>query len=114
MTLQNRLKALYEPFQDDENISCAVYHYTRGDDTTLPYCIWSETGEENSFNVDNHKEEQQLTGLVDYYTLDEFDSICDDIQTILDNEHVGWVLESVQFEEETNLIHYQWRWWTNG
>lgn len=109
--MQTKLQALYSPFLSSQGITCDIFHYTRGNSTAVPYIIWSETGEENSFNSDNHKTEQQLTGLVDFYTLKEFDPIVDAIQDVLNSEEIGWKLISVQYEEETNLIHYQWGWW---
>ena len=110
MTLQSKLSSLYAPFLA---LSCKVSHYRRTSKKP-PFVVWYETGEEESFSSDNHKSEQQLTGLVDFYTLTEFDTIADSIQEILNGENVGWRLESVQYEEETNLIHYQWRWWVCG
>lgn len=106
MSLQSKLNDLYTPFLE---LSCTVSHYRRT--AHPPFVVWAETGEESSFNSDNHKSEQQLTGIVDFFTLTEFDSIADDIQDILNSENVGWQLSSVLYEEETNLIHYQWRWW---
>lgn len=55
-----------------------------------------------------------MSGIVDFYTQTEFDPIADTIQGILNGEDIGWSLDSVQYEEETNLIHFQWRWWTGG
>lgn len=106
MTLQNKLRELYEPFTE---LSCTVSHYVRK--TRAPYVVWAETGEESSFHAGNHKQEQQLTGVVDLYTKKEFDPLADSIQQILNGENVGWRLTSVLYEEETNLIHYQWDWW---
>ncbi len=106
MTLQTLCKKLYEPFLD---LSCAVTHYRRL--SKYPYVVWAESGEENSFHADNKKVEQQLTGTVDLFTKTEFDTLADSIQEILDNEEISWRLDSVQYEEETNLIHYQWFWW---
>lgn len=110
MTLQTKLQTLYNPLLA---LSCTVSHYRRGKSTT-PFVIWTETGEEQSFSADNRKREQQLTGLVDFYTKTEFDPIADSIQEILDAEEIGYTLVNVLYEEETNLIHYQWRWWTVG
>lgn len=106
MTLQQLCRKLYAPFLD---LNCAVTHYRRI--AKFPYVVWAEEAEENSFNSDNHKSEQQLTGTVDLFTKNEFDSLADDIQEILDAEPVGWKLASVQYEDQTNLIHYQWQWW---
>lgn len=109
MTLQSKLEELYTPFL---TLSCTVSHYKRT--KKAPFVVWAETGEEESFHSDNHKSEQQLTGLVDFFTNKEFDPICDAIQSILDAEPVGYILSNVLYEEETNLIHYQWRWWLSG
>ena len=106
MTLQTKLQALYEPFL---NLDCDVSHYRRLN--SKRFVVWAEDGEENSFNADNHKKEQQLTGTVDLFTHREFDAIADEIQAILNSEGIGWYLASVLYEEETNLIHYQWRWY---
>ena len=105
MTLQNKLRTLYEPFQ---TMSCGVSHFARM--STYPFVVWAETGEDYSFSSDNHKSEQTITGTVDLYTRTEFDPLADTVQTILDSEGVAWRLESVQYETETNLIHYEWRW----
>lgn len=85
------------------------YHYKRPENITSGYGVWAETGEANSFTVDNRKAEQQITGYVDYYTLNEFDPVLDKIQDALDHLSCGaWSLNSVQYEDETNLIHYEW------
>ena len=107
MTLQNHLKQLYIPFTTLEGVK--VSHYKRT--AKPPFIVWAEDGELESLNADNHKAEQQLTGIVDLYTLKEFDPLADAVQEILNSENVGWRLDSVQYEDETNLIHYQWRWW---
>lgn len=106
MTLQNKLSELYAPFTE---LDCDVSHYKRLKSNR--FVVWSEDGEETSFRANNHKSEQQLTGVIDFYTLREFDPIADSIQEILNSEDVGWSLELVQYEDETNLIHFQWRWW---
>ena len=56
-----------------------------------------------------NEEQQQVRGTIDLYTLQEFDPAVDLIQEALNtSEGVGWVLSSVQYEDETNLIHYEW------
>lgn len=105
-SLKDLLEKLYKPFLE---LDCDVTHFRRL--SKFPYVVWAEDGEENSFSADNIKQEQRITGMVDLFTRTEFDSLIDDIQEILNEEQIGWVLSSVQYEEETNLIHYQWRWW---
>lgn len=85
------------------------YHYYRPV-KTIPCLIWAETGEDNSFNSDNHKSEQRIIGTVDCFTKTEFDTLLDGVQSTLDTLGLTWTLDAVQYEEETNLIHYTWSW----
>ena len=104
-SLQSRLKG----FQDAlVATGASVYHYRKSPRKTAPYLIWAEDGEgDSSFDACNHKAEQSIHGYVDYYTLTEFDSMADTIQETL-NTRSEWRLNDVQYEEETNLIHYSW------
>lgn len=88
-----------------------VYHYQRPSRESLDrYVIWAEQNEINSLVVNNRKAEQQLQGTIDLYTQVEFDTAVDGIQEALDAaEHVTWELASVQYEDETALIHYEWQ-----
>lgn len=85
-----------------------VYHYWHPR-LTAPFCIWAEDGEGDSLHTGNHKTEQVITGTIDYYTKDDLDPMVDTIQDQLNTvENLGWLLNSVQYEEDTNLIHYEW------
>lgn len=110
-SIQSKLRSIYENLNmisDD----LTVYHYERAEDYSLPYGVWTEEGESDSFNADNGKKEQVIEGSLDFYTETEFDPFIDDIQGVLDSTCCGWVLESVQYEDETKLIHYSWSWRT--
>lgn len=85
-----------------------VYHYWRPK-LEAPFLIWAEDGEGDSLHTGNHKSEQVITGTIDYYTLTDLDSMVDTIQDKLNTiECLGWELSSVDYEDETNLIHYTW------
>lgn len=87
-----------------------VYHYWRPR-LQAPFCVWQEEGEGDSTWSDNHKKEQVITGTIDYYTLTEYDPMVDAIQNQLNSiEVLGWELDTVMYEDETNLIHYSWNW----
>jgi hypothetical protein len=73
--------------------------------------VWAEDREEDSFEAEDQKSEQQLHGTIDYYAFYEFDEKVDMIQEALNDAGIGFRLNSVQYEDETNLIHYQWRWY---
>ena len=47
---------------------------------------------------------------MDYYTPQEYDPAVDNIQAALNSLRIPWRLNSVQYEDETNLIHYEWTW----
>lgn len=85
------------------------FHYRRNPKVKSEYGVWMEIGENTAFNANNAKAEQQIGGTLDYYTLIEFNPVIDEIQAALERLTVGaWALESVQYEDETNLIHYEW------
>lgn len=106
IALQNKLRQMGEAFAAVTPNSC---HYFRPV-TAFPALIWAEDGEADSFNADNHKACQNITGTVDLFTKTEFDPLLDDVQAALEGLGVAWRLESVQYEDETNAIHYEWTW----
>lgn len=109
LTINQKLKFVKEALT---TVSKNVYHYRRP--TSLANCIiWQEDSEDGSFRAGNHLEEQQLHGTIDYFTKTEFDEMIDNIQASLNarSSHIGWSLSSVQYEDDTKLIHYEWDFW---
>lgn len=92
---------------------CGIYHYWRPE-MQAPFVVWGEDGEDSAIDANDRKEEQAITGFLDYYTKVEYDERVDAIQAILydlqGEAPFGWRLDSVQYEDETNLIHFQWLW----
>lgn len=74
------------------------------------YIVWAEEGEGSSESADDKKENQSLEGTIDYYTKTEFDPVIDLIQEKLNSADISWGLNSVQYEESTGYIHYEWVW----
>lgn len=111
-SLQDKLRQMGVAFA---SVTPECYHYFRPV-KKVPCLIWAESGEENSFHSNDRKSEQRIAGTVDLFTKTEFDPLADDVQNVLDQLGVTWRLESVQYEEETNLIHMEWSWGvaTNG
>lgn len=108
MSLMNKISKIEEALTSINGLS--VYHYLRPQ-LKAPFCIWQEDGEAGSLESDNHKGEQAISGSVDYFTQSEYDGMIDDIQEALNSvEGCGWSLNSVQYEDETELIHYEWTW----
>lgn len=89
----------------------SCYHYHRPQ-MSAPYILWAEDSEDTGFSGDNRKSEQRIHGVAHYYTPTEYDSTVDDIQDALnDADRVSFQLTDVQYEEETELIHFTWDWW---
>lgn len=105
-TLQSKLQYVGAAFATAVTSS---YHYFRPADT-WPCLVWQEDGEGESFHASNHKREQTIHGTTDYYTQTEYDPAIDAIQDTLENISAAWSLNSVQYEEATKLIHYEWEW----
>jgi hypothetical protein len=74
------------------------------------YIVWAEDGEADSLNADDQKEEQVLQGTIDYFTKMEYDPNFEIIQAKLNSTDLTWRLNSIQHEEETGYIHYEWIW----
>lgn len=72
------------------------------------YIVWAEDTESNASYADNHKTDQVIQGTIDYFTKTEFDNIVVLIQQKLNSIDVAWQLGSIQHEEDTGYIHYEW------
>lgn len=107
MNLTAKLKKLRDGLKRLQGIK--VYHYHR-EKMTDPFLVWQETGEGASFFADNGKREQTVAGTADYFTRTEYDEAVDEIQETLETTCSSWRLVSVQYEEETGRIHYEWEW----
>ena len=100
MKLTDIRDALLEVTQD-------TFHYEA---THKPdkYIVWAEDSEASSLNADNKKDEQVIEGTIDYFTKTEYDPNVKAIQQKLNSIEVAWRLNSIQHEEDTDFIHYEW------
>ncbi len=73
------------------------------------YIVWAEDGEGNSEHADN-KKNQVIQGTIDYFTKDDADPVVEEIQEALELYEISYKLNSVQYEDETEYIHYEWIW----
>jgi len=88
-------------------VSTDVFHYSALQKPDK-YIVWAEDGEAGSINADDSKEDQVIQGNIDYFTKTEFDTNFDLIQEKLNSADLSWRLNSIQYEEETGYIHYEW------
>ena len=106
-SLNNKLQNIGVLFGD---VLGKTYHYHKSDRAKPPYAVWMEDGEDDSLYTDEGKGEQAIAGTLDFFTKTEFDSCVDGFQNVLDANMARWSLNSVQYEDETGLIHYSWEW----
>ena len=95
-------------------LSQKTFHYAAPPNTEPAYIVWQEDGM-NDLLAGNKHIEKGFTGTVDLYTLEDGDPLMEAIPEALNRaEGVAWYLNSVQYEEDTELIHYEWAWETYG
>ena len=52
-----------------------------------------------------------ITGTTDLFTKQEFDPWVETFETSLNNcQGLAWMLNSIQYEEDTGFTHYEWVW----
>lgn len=102
MKLSDLRDALLEVIPD-------VFHY-KARAKPDKYIVWAEDSEAGSLEADDKKEEQVLQGTIDYFTKMEYDPNFQLIQEKLNSIEISWRLSSIQYEEETGYIHYEWVW----
>lgn len=106
MTLQEKIRPIGQAMTAT---GLKVYHYWRSGIKEKRYIVWAEDNEYGNLMADNHKAAQGIRGTIDLFTSQEYDPAADTIQAELEAlEHVGWRLNSVQYEEGTNLVHHEW------
>lgn len=102
---------IYTDFREIEkallSVSDNVYHY-EALNAKAPYIVWAEDNEVNQISADNKKTVQVIQGTIDLYTLNEKDELAEKIQSALNEMDISFSLNSVQYEDETTLIHYEW------
>lgn len=91
------------------SVTDKVYHY-RAYGATDKYIVWAEDGQAGSVWAENKMQNQVVEGTVDYFTKSEDDTNVEAIQNALNDAEISWRLNSVQYELNTNLIHFEWVW----
>lgn len=85
------------------------YHYYAMPGTTPPYIVWAEDGD-NDLSADNVHAERCFEGTVDLFTREEGDDLIKAVPSALEGIGAAYYLNSVQYEEDTGLLHFEWVW----
>ena len=105
-TMLSKIRIIPELLKD---IGAPVSHYEAMKKQDK-YIVWAEDSEGSSVEGDDQKTNQSIQGTIDFYTKEDMDEIIDKIQEALVSNRVSFYLNSVQYEDETEFIHYEWVW----
>lgn len=114
-SMQTKLNKLRTALLTITALRGKIFHDYAGSRATLPYLIWYEESEDDSFEADSKKQEIAVAGYIEYYTATEFDPIVDTINETLNNiKGLTWTLVSRTsgdpVDAENSDIHYTWQW----
>lgn len=89
------------------DIPFAEFAWDQRPDTA--YGVISIDGEGAALGANLHKENQAPQGTVDLFTRDNDRADMQAVQNVLNAfDGCAWYLNSVQYENETRLIHWEW------
>ena len=66
--------------------------------------------DEIALYADNGRAETVLQGTIDYFTRDDSGRPKQIIEAALDRHKIPYRAESIQYENDTGFIHYEWVW----
>lgn len=90
-------------------VSWNVGHF-RAMKTSPPYIVWAEDSPGDKVVANGRTQNQAIAGTVDLFTRTlEGEPLAEAIPAALD-EVCAWRLNSIQFEEDKGLLHYEWIW----
>ena len=99
-----RIKALHDA------MPVTMHHYG-ADRPAAPYGVWAEDGDVSP-SADNKASTRILSGTTDYFTKAENDANVGLIEAVFESAS-AWLaarLSSIQYEDDTGLLHYEWTW----
>lgn len=88
-------------------VTDAVSHYARMQSDR--YFVWAEEDSADLVADGKHKE-RVYRGTTDLFTKQEQDPWAAQFEFALDTYGIAWQLNSVQYEDDTGFVHYEWLW----
>lgn len=88
-------------------ITLNVYHYKAWQQPDT-YIVWAEDTESDAVHGDNRKVKQILDVTIDVFTKDEYNPIIEQLQEAFNDRGIPFELLSIQYEDDTNYIHYEY------
>ena len=107
-SINDKVKKIRDALISIETVA-KIDHYRKPADTASGrYIVWQEDSGDG-FAANNRTAELSVTGTIDLYTQTEFDVLIDQIAEALnDVSHISFSVNSVDYDDESNLIHYEY------
>lgn len=95
--LLEALNTTYYPF--------AMYGWSHAPSGDYGVLAWSGGAD---FEANGIHTERGTEGTVDLFTRDPTDAPRNAVEAVLNSEGIAWSLNTIQFENDTGYIHYEW------
>lgn len=89
-------------------IPCA--HYGWREAPKDRYIVWAEDGSDAQISAEGQNAERAITGTLDLFVKTDDMQDMRAVEAAFNRSRVAWYLNSVQYEDDTGLIHYEWVW----
>lgn len=106
MSLNDKIKVVRDALK---TVSSNVFHY-QARNPTGDYIVWAEDSWEKALHGDGQLEETAVQGTIDLFTKKEYPALLSQIEAALTAAEIAFWQESIQYEDDTGLIHYEWIW----
>ncbi len=107
MTTTRRIRELVDSLC---TVTGSVYH-VRAYKAEAPYLVWMEDGTGDALRANGATEEQAMSGTIHLFEPETTaQSLYPAVQKVLNSVVCAWSLNSIQYEEDTGLAHYEWVW----
>lgn len=87
-----------------------VYRYTAISSPTFPYIVWAEDSQSDSLHGDGIMINQTIEGTIDLFSKTADSPMVGQIQKALNDAGICFRLNSIQYEQDTKIIHHEWVW----
>ncbi len=107
MSISDRINKLRDGLL---TVTPRVYR-ARAHKTAAPYIVWMEDGAGDALRANGMTGEQPISGTIHLFeseTTTETLSVA--VQKMLNGLECAWQLGSIQHEQDTGLVHYEWAW----
>lgn len=65
---------------------------------------------QNALRAGDKLAEKIPEGTIDWFTRSPASTVPGEVESLLDRMGASWYLNSVQYESDTGLLHYEWVW----